>query len=91
VLEHHRYVECDALSGRYRLGLKLAKLGNIALSRFDLQRVARPFVERLMQETGGTTHLGIVQQKEVMSLVRDHTGKVIAGLSIIGPRFRITP
>src|SRR5438270_618686 len=39
VLEHHRYVECDVLSGRYRLGLKLAKLGNVALSRFDLQRV----------------------------------------------------
>src|SRR3954452_9774268 len=60
VLEHHRYVELGALSGRYRLGLKLAKLGNIALSRFDLQRVARPFVERLMQETGETTHLGIM-------------------------------
>ena len=29
VLEQHRHVERDALSGRYRLGLKLAELGNI--------------------------------------------------------------
>ncbi len=86
VLEHHRYVERDALSGRYRLGLKLAELGNIALSRFDLQRVARPFVERLMQETGETAHLGIMQQNEVVSLVNIETQRSVRTPSTVGRR-----
>lgn len=86
VLEHHRYVERDALSGRYRLGLKLAELGNIAVSRFDLQRVARPFVERLMQQTGETAHLGIMQQNEVVSLVNVETQRSVRTPSTVGRR-----
>src|SRR5437763_1361241 len=73
VLEHHRHVERDTLSGRYRLGLKLAELGNIALSHFDLQSTARPFVEQLVKGTGETAHFGILQGNEVVSLVNVET------------------
>jgi DNA-binding IclR family transcriptional regulator len=86
VLEHHRYVERDVLSGKYRLGLKLAELGNIALSRFDLQAAARPFVERLVAETGETAHLGILQQNEVISLVNVETQRSVRTPSTVGRR-----
>jgi IclR family transcriptional regulator, KDG regulon repressor len=86
VLEHHRYVERDLLSGKYRLGLKLAELGNIALSRFDLQASARPFVERLVAETGETAHLGILQQSEVISLVNVETQRSVRTPSTVGRR-----
>ena len=86
VLEHHRYVERDLLSGKYRLGLKLAELGNIALSRFDLQATARRFVERLVQETGETAHLGILQQNEVVSLVNVETQRSVRTPSTVGRR-----
>jgi len=86
VLEHHRYVERDILSGKYRLGLKLAELGNIALSRFDLQSAARPFVERLVEETGETAHLGILQQNEVISLVNVETQHSVRTPSTVGRR-----
>jgi DNA-binding IclR family transcriptional regulator len=86
VLEHHRYVERELLSGKYRLGLKLAELGNIALSRFDLQSAARPFVERLVDETGETAHLGILQQSEVISLVNVETQHSVRTPSTVGRR-----
>jgi DNA-binding IclR family transcriptional regulator len=86
VLEQHRYVERDLLSGKYRLGLKLAELGNIALSRFDIQATARPFVERLVEETGETAHLGILQQNEVISLVNVETQRSVRTPSTVGRR-----
>jgi IclR family transcriptional regulator, KDG regulon repressor len=86
VLEHHRFVERDLMSGKYRLGLKLAELGNIALSRFDLQASARPFVERLVEVTGETAHLGILQQNEVVSLVNVETQRSVRTPSTVGRR-----
>src|SRR4051794_39003432 len=86
VLEHHRYVERDTLSGRYRLGLRFAELGNIALSRFDLQSTARPFVEQLVKATGETAHLGILQGNEVVSLVNVETQHSVRTPSTVGRR-----
>jgi DNA-binding IclR family transcriptional regulator len=86
VLEHYRYVERDLKSGKYRLGLKLAELGNIALSRFDLQGTARPFVERLVEATGETAHVGILQGTEVVSLVIVETHQTVRTPSTVGRR-----
>lgn len=86
VLERYRYVERDLNSGRYRLGLKLAELGNIALSRFDMQATAKPFVERLVQETGETAHIGILQGNEVISLVNVESHQSVRTPSSVGRR-----
>jgi len=50
-----RYVE-----GRgYFLGPKLIELGAAALEQMPLTRIARPYLERLAQQTGDTIHLSI--------------------------------
>jgi DNA-binding IclR family transcriptional regulator len=46
-------------SGRYRLGLRLVQLGNAALARLDLRRLARPHLEALVAETGETATLSV--------------------------------
>lgn len=86
VLERHRYVERDLDGGRYRLGLKLVELGGIALSRFDVHRLAQPFIERLVSETGETAHLGILRQSEVISLVNVEGHHNIRTPSTVGRR-----
>ena len=86
VLERNRYVERDVESGRFRLGLKLVQLGSIALSRFDLHRRARPFVERLMEETGETAHLGVLRQNEIISLVNAESQRSVRTPSTVGRR-----
>ena len=86
VLERHRFVERDSESGRYRLGLKLVELGSIAVARFDLHRLARPFIERLVQETGETAHLGILREMEVVSLVNAEGSHSVRSPSTVGRR-----
>jgi DNA-binding IclR family transcriptional regulator len=86
VLEYNRFVERDRESGRYRLGLKLVEMGAIALSRVDLHRLARPFVEKLAAETGETAHLGILRQNEVISLVNAEGRHSLRTPSTVGRR-----
>jgi DNA-binding IclR family transcriptional regulator len=86
VLGRHRLVERDLDSGRYRLGLKLVELGSVALLRVDLHRLARPFVQRLAEETGKTAHLGILRQSEVISLVNAEGRHSIRTPSTVGRR-----
>jgi DNA-binding IclR family transcriptional regulator len=86
VLEKNRFVERDLDSGRFRLGLKLVELGSIALSRFDLHRLAKPFIERLVAETGETAHLGILRQNEVVSLVNAEGHHSVRTPSTVGRR-----
>lgn len=57
-LEHMGYlVRVD--KAKYRLGLKLYSLGQAAYSRFDLVKIARPYLERLMEETGESSFLAV--------------------------------
>jgi IclR family acetate operon transcriptional repressor len=61
-LEKHRYVERDT-RGRYRLGL-----GFVGMQSRDLDVLkerARPWLERLRDETGETTNLGVLDGNAV--------------------------
>jgi DNA-binding IclR family transcriptional regulator len=51
------FVDHDAASGRYRLGLRLLQLGNAVLARIDLRVVARPHLGALVRATGETATL----------------------------------
>ena len=68
VLERHKFIERNSVSGRYRLGLKLFELGTKAVSQLDLRERARPFLERLVLETSETVHLCVLDDSEVVYL-----------------------
>jgi DNA-binding IclR family transcriptional regulator len=44
---------------RYRLGLKLYSLGQLAYKRFNFSSLSRPYLQKLMEITGETTFIGI--------------------------------
>jgi IclR family KDG regulon transcriptional repressor len=54
-----RYVDYDAQSRRYRLGLKLLELGHLVSQRLDLPSLAMPLLHRLSHASGETAHLSI--------------------------------
>lgn len=54
-----RYVDYDAQSRRYRLGLKLLELGQLVSQRLDLPTLAMPLLHRLSRASGETVHLSI--------------------------------
>ena len=56
----------DTRTERYRLGLLLAELGTIALSRMGLREKARPIMERLAEQTGEVVCLAVIERNRSM-------------------------
>lgn len=60
----------QAPNRRYRLSLRLIELGNAVLRGVALRDVARPLLERLVQETGLTAHLAVLDGDEAVYVER---------------------
>jgi IclR family KDG regulon transcriptional repressor len=60
-LNHHGIVERDEQTKRYSLGLALAELGRAALNKFDIRRIAKPILQELVDFSGETAVLGVLQ------------------------------
>lgn len=86
VLERHKLIERNSISGRYRLGLKLFELGTRAVSRLDLRERARPILERLVLETSETVHLCILDDTEVVYLDKVEPERSVRMSSSVGRR-----
>lgn len=56
----------DPRTERYRLGLLLAELGTIALSRMGLREKARPIMARLADETGEVACLAVLEHNRAV-------------------------
>jgi DNA-binding IclR family transcriptional regulator len=65
-LEAMSYLQKDAEKGSYRFGLKLVSLSRTALENLDLREVARPWMQKLMQETALTVHLAVLERGEAV-------------------------
>jgi len=86
VLERHKLIERNSVSGRYRLGLKLFELGTRAISHLDLRERARPVLDRLVLETSETVHLGILDDTEVVYLDKVEPARSVRMASSVGRR-----
>jgi len=64
------YIQPDEETGRYRLGFRLYALANMALSGIGVRDHAAPLLYRLMQETGLTVHLAILEDGEAILIDR---------------------
>jgi DNA-binding IclR family transcriptional regulator len=64
------FVERDAGTGRYRLGMKLYELGQLAVSRSRIHQTAVPMLAELHELTGGTVHLAIPDGAEIVYVER---------------------
>jgi DNA-binding IclR family transcriptional regulator len=86
VLERHKLIERNSISGRFRLGLKLFELGTKAVSQLDLRERARPVLDQLVLETGETVHLGILDDGEVLYLDKIEPARSVRMASSVGRR-----
>jgi DNA-binding IclR family transcriptional regulator len=67
-LESRRFVQRDAVSGKYRLGTRILELACLVAEHNDLQRRARPYLYRLVGQFQETTDLSILDEGEVVYL-----------------------
>jgi len=86
ILERHRIVERDTMSGRYRLGLRLFELGNIAMGRFNIRGRAHPHLEKLLYEVDETVHLCALDAGEILYLDKMEPVRSVRMASRIGRR-----
>lgn len=54
----HQFLLRDQQSRKYRLGPALIRLGHLAHEQMDIRRIARPYMEALMQQTSKSVLLG---------------------------------
>jgi DNA-binding IclR family transcriptional regulator len=64
-LAHFAYVEQDHSSKRYRLGMELLKLGHLVHARMEIRQTARPFLERLAEDTSSTANMAVFDRREL--------------------------
>ncbi|QPM92232.1 IclR family transcriptional regulator [Pseudooceanicola algae] len=70
-LAEERMIEWQGEGRGYRLGYGLLGLAAEALSSRDLLQVARPHLAELAQDTGLSAHLGVLDGREVVYMIRE--------------------
>lgn len=71
------YVEQEAQTSRYKLGLKLFALGKAALYTKDIQIVGRPFLEELVRLCNETANLAILDGREVVYIDQVESNNIV--------------
>ncbi|MFQ5611617.1 MAG: IclR family transcriptional regulator [Anaerolineae bacterium] len=61
----HRFLLRDQKTRMYRLGPALIRLGHLAHEQMDVRRIARPYMEALMQQTAKSVLLGTYHNSRI--------------------------
>lgn len=85
-LETLNYVQRDARTKEYRLGLKCLELGGAVLNQMSLPDVARPHLHSLAKQTGETVHLMIPDQGQGVYIAKVESKRSIKMVSRVGRR-----
>lgn len=65
-LAKHDFVERNQLTGTFRLGLRLFRLGTLAVDRRDVVNIARPAMEFMLKTFGESVNLATRQQGTIV-------------------------
>jgi DNA-binding IclR family transcriptional regulator len=88
-LEAQGYLNRDANSGKYRVGLKILSLSRGALSGIDVREVALPIMRHLVEKTGLTCHLAILDGPEAVYIEKVEPPGFIRMDTWVGRRMRV--
>jgi DNA-binding IclR family transcriptional regulator len=87
--ERRGYLQKQPTGGRYRFGLKLMSLGQLALDGVELRDEARPILQKLVLATGLTAHLGILERGEIVIIERVDAATPVRVISFVGRRMKV--
>jgi IclR family KDG regulon transcriptional repressor len=87
-LVRERILERGPRDGKYRLGLVLFELGALVRRKMDVSAEARPQLKALMERTGETVHLAVLDDYSVLYVNRIESRRAIRmgfGLGVRAP------
>src|SRR5262245_38073016 len=85
-MEHAGFLEREAASGRYRISMRLAALGQVARQSTSVQRLARPALEALTAETGETSNLVVLSGREAVNIEMVESPRPVKHVGWVGRR-----
>lgn len=85
-LRRRGIVEQDVRSRRYRLGLKLWELGQLATTHVDWLERVKPFLQQLTDLAGETTHLAVMSDGQVLYVEKVESTRSLRMPSQVGRR-----
>jgi IclR family pca regulon transcriptional regulator len=86
-LEQLKYLEHHPQRKTYQLGNRVLNLGFEYLASQELIEVARPFLTTLNEKTGCSVHLGVLDEREVVYLLRIAGRQHLVSNVGVGTRF----
>ncbi len=72
--------------GKYHLGLALFELGAMVRRKMDFTMEARPFLRTLMEKTGETVHLAILDHDSILYIITHESKQALRMGSKVGTR-----
>jgi DNA-binding IclR family transcriptional regulator len=88
-MKNSNFVEQDAGTKRYRLGVRAISVGAAALKSLNLRRIALPLMEKLHSQSGETINLGILDGTEVVFAERLESKHILSTHHNIGDRLPV--
>ena len=83
-IEKVGFLDRDGETGLYRLGIRLAALGELAQRSTSLQRIAQPVLRRLSQETGETATLLLLVDGEGTAVLHSESSHRVVAKGLLG-------
>jgi IclR family KDG regulon transcriptional repressor len=80
------FLEQNTETGKYRLGVTLFELGALVRRRMDVANEARPKLRELLEKTGETVQLGIVDHYSVLYVYEMESPRAIRMAAAVGGR-----
>jgi DNA-binding IclR family transcriptional regulator len=80
------FLEQNSQTGRYRLGVALFELGALVRRRMDVANEGRPHLRELLEKTGETVQLGIVDHYSVLYVYEMESRRAIRMAAAVGAR-----
>jgi DNA-binding IclR family transcriptional regulator len=81
-----RFLEQNSETGKYRLGLALFELGSLVRARMDVADAARQKLRELLEQTGETVQLGIIDHHSVLYIYEMESRRAIRMAAAVGAR-----
>lgn len=85
-LEQSGYIDQNAETERYRLGVRCLELGQAYAREHGLVRCARPLLGELVEQVGETAHLGVLTDFEVAHLAGAQPRQLVVTSLRVGSR-----
>jgi IclR family transcriptional regulator, KDG regulon repressor len=85
-LARYGYIEQDSETGRYKLGYKFLEISSKLLESIDLRKEAKPFLQKLENETNEVIHLVVYDQGEVVYIEKLEGNETLRMHSKVGKR-----